>query len=158
MGISRSASTVMSFAMKYFSWNLEKAMTHTKERRSIVNPNPAFRQQLVTYEGILNASNQRKSFSKKRQTPRVVKKNVKNHKDDKILRSPSEPSLTILDQRATNYKQKSNKTSRPLSWSPHSKFLIEPTDGSDPDARQWKKRDFQEMIGWSTYLKIYLRG
>jgi len=135
MGISRSASTVMSFAMKYFSWNLEKAMTHTKERRSIVNPNPAFRQQLVTYEGILNASNQRKSFSKKRQTPRVVKKNVKNHKDDKILRSPSEPSLTILDQRATNYKQKSNKTSRPLSWSPHSKFLIEPTDGSDPDAR-----------------------
>ena len=117
-------------------------MTHTKERRSIVNPNPAFRQQLVTYEGILNASNQRKSFSKKRQTPRVVKKNVKNHQDDKILRSPSEPSLTFLDQRATDFKQKSNKTSRPLSWSPHSKFLIEPTDGSDPDARQWKKKGF----------------
>ena len=40
MGISRSASTVMSFAMKHFSWSLEQAMTHTKERRKIIyHPN-----------------------------------------------------------------------------------------------------------------------
>ena len=39
MGISRSASTVCSFAMKHFGWSLEHALQHTKENRSIINPN-----------------------------------------------------------------------------------------------------------------------
>ena len=39
MGISRSASTVCSFAMKHFGWSLEHALEHTKENRSIINPN-----------------------------------------------------------------------------------------------------------------------
>ena len=39
MGISRSASTVCAFAMKHFGWSLEHALEHTKENRSIINPN-----------------------------------------------------------------------------------------------------------------------
>jgi len=62
MGISRSASTVCSFAMKYFGWSLTRALSHTKERRSIINPNSGFREQLRIYEGILEASRQRNSF------------------------------------------------------------------------------------------------
>jgi len=62
MGISRSASTVCSFAMKYFGWSLTRALSHTKERRGIINPNPGFREQLKIYEGILEASRQRNSF------------------------------------------------------------------------------------------------
>jgi len=62
MGISRSASTVCSFAMKYFGWSLTRALSHTKERRSIINPNSGFREQLQIYEGILEASRQRNSF------------------------------------------------------------------------------------------------
>jgi len=64
MGISRSASTVCSFAMKYFGWSLEKSLHYTKEKRSIINPNQGFRHQLSVYEGILKASRQRKSFRK----------------------------------------------------------------------------------------------
>jgi len=62
MGISRSASTVCSFAMKYFGWSLTRALSHTKERRGIINPNAGFREQLKIYEGILEASRQRNSF------------------------------------------------------------------------------------------------
>jgi len=62
MGISRSASTVCSFAMKYFGWSLSRALSHTKERRGIINPNTGFREQLQIYEGILEASRQRNSF------------------------------------------------------------------------------------------------
>ena len=78
----RSASTVCSFAMKYFGWSLTRALSHTKvnqniplkcflwnlacsdvilplfvqERRSIINPNSGFREQLRIYEGILEVS------------------------------------------------------------------------------------------------------
>ena len=79
----RSASTVCSFAMKYFGWSLTRALSHTKvnqniplcflwnlacsdvilplfvqERRSIINPNSGFREQLRIYEGILEVSQQ----------------------------------------------------------------------------------------------------
>lgn len=72
----RSASTVCSFAMKYFGWSLERALSHTKvsqganpptplqDRRAQVNPNSGFRQQLQIYEGILEASRQRDNFRK----------------------------------------------------------------------------------------------
>jgi protein phosphatase slingshot len=62
MGISRSASTVCSFAMKHFRWSLDHALRHTKECRDIINPNVGFRHQLHVYEGILEASRQRNTF------------------------------------------------------------------------------------------------
>ena len=99
MGISRSASTVMAFAMKHFSWTLDTAMKHTKGCRSIVNPNPAFRQQLVTYEGILNASRQRNSFRKVRPKSNTRSRSANKDKEGKsssLQRSPSEPSVNLL--------------------------------------------------------------
>ncbi|XP_054630298.1 protein phosphatase Slingshot homolog 1 [Dunckerocampus dactyliophorus] len=59
MGVSRSASTVIAYAMKEYSWSLEKAYNFVKEKRSITRPNPSFMRQLAEYEGILDASKQR---------------------------------------------------------------------------------------------------
>lgn len=55
MGVSRSASTVIAYAMKEYGWSLERAYTFVKQKRSITRPNPAFMRQLAEYEGILDA-------------------------------------------------------------------------------------------------------
>uniref|UniRef100_A0A671NEB1 protein-serine/threonine phosphatase n=1 Tax=Sinocyclocheilus anshuiensis TaxID=1608454 RepID=A0A671NEB1_9TELE len=59
MGVSRSASTVIAYAMKEYGWDLERAFYHVKERRSVTKPNPSFMKQLEEYQGILLASKQR---------------------------------------------------------------------------------------------------
>ncbi|KAL2100507.1 hypothetical protein ACEWY4_004901 [Coilia grayii] len=59
MGVSRSASTVVAYAMKEYGWTLEKALNFVKQKRSIACPNSGFMRQLAEYEGILDASKQR---------------------------------------------------------------------------------------------------
>ncbi|KTF78478.1 hypothetical protein cypCar_00028662 [Cyprinus carpio] len=56
MGVSRSASTVIAYAMKEYGWSLEKAYDFVKQKRSITRPNASFMRQLAEYEGILDAS------------------------------------------------------------------------------------------------------
>jgi len=55
MGVSRSASTVIAFAMKHLHWSLETALSYVRDCRSIIKPNEGFTKQLQTYNGILNA-------------------------------------------------------------------------------------------------------
>ncbi|KAH8875967.1 Protein phosphatase Slingshot like [Schistosoma japonicum] len=59
MGISRSASTVIAYAMKENNWDLETALSYVRDRRSCVQPNPGFLRELYTYQGILEASSNR---------------------------------------------------------------------------------------------------
>ncbi|XP_047238242.1 protein phosphatase Slingshot homolog 1 isoform X2 [Girardinichthys multiradiatus] len=59
MGVSRSASTVIAYAMKEYGWSLEKAYNFVKQKRNITRPNVGFMRQLAEYEGILDASKQR---------------------------------------------------------------------------------------------------
>uniref|UniRef100_A0A8B9KQ47 protein-serine/threonine phosphatase n=1 Tax=Astyanax mexicanus TaxID=7994 RepID=A0A8B9KQ47_ASTMX len=59
MGVSRSASTVIAYAMKEYGWDLEQAFEYVKERRAVTKPNPSFMRQLEEYQGILLASKQR---------------------------------------------------------------------------------------------------
>uniref|UniRef100_UPI0037E7F6EB protein phosphatase Slingshot homolog 2b n=1 Tax=Semicossyphus pulcher TaxID=241346 RepID=UPI0037E7F6EB len=59
MGISRSAATVIAYAMKEHGWDLKKAFDYVKERRTVTKPNPSFMRQLEEYQGILLASKQR---------------------------------------------------------------------------------------------------
>uniref|UniRef100_UPI0037E7B43E protein phosphatase Slingshot homolog 3 n=1 Tax=Semicossyphus pulcher TaxID=241346 RepID=UPI0037E7B43E len=61
MGVSRSASTVIAFAMKQERWTLDVALNYVRDRRSIIKPNEGFMKQLQTYNGILVASQQRHS-------------------------------------------------------------------------------------------------
>lgn len=55
MGVSRSAATVMAYAMKQYGWGLERALRHVQELRPVARPNPGFLRQLQTYQGILTA-------------------------------------------------------------------------------------------------------
>lgn len=55
MGVSRSASTVIAYAMKEYGWTLDKAYNFVKQKRSVTRPNPGFMRQLGEYEGILDA-------------------------------------------------------------------------------------------------------
>ncbi|XP_015235747.1 PREDICTED: protein phosphatase Slingshot homolog 3 [Cyprinodon variegatus] len=61
MGVSRSASTVIAYAMKQQRWSLDEALAYVRECRSIIKPNDGFLKQLQTYSGILSASQQRHS-------------------------------------------------------------------------------------------------
>eukprot|EP00047_Mylnosiga_fluctuans_P014711 m.40631 g.40631 ORF g.40631 m.40631 type:complete len:922 (+) comp5624_c0_seq1:186-2951(+) len=65
MGVSRSASTVIAYAMKQYSWTLEVAYAYVKKRRSIIKPNEGFKQQLIVYEGILRAQRESRSWGRK---------------------------------------------------------------------------------------------
>ncbi|KAM6987396.1 protein phosphatase Slingshot homolog 2 [Tautogolabrus adspersus] len=76
MGISRSASTVIAYAMKEYGWNLDTAFEYVKEKRAVTKPNPAFMKQLEEYQGILLASKQRHN------------KLWRSHSDSEILESP----------------------------------------------------------------------
>lgn len=55
MGVSRSASTVIAYAMKEYGWDLDKAFDYVKEKRAVTKPNPSFMKQLEEYQGILLA-------------------------------------------------------------------------------------------------------
>ena len=55
MGISRSASVVIAYAMKAYNWDFNEAIKHVKEKRNCVKPNKSFVTQLETYQGILDA-------------------------------------------------------------------------------------------------------
>lgn len=55
MGLSRSAATVLAYAMKEFGWPLERALRHVRCCRPGVMPNPGFMRQLDFYQGILSA-------------------------------------------------------------------------------------------------------
>ncbi len=55
MGVSRSASVVLAYIMKEYGYSLEEAYDFVKQKRTCINPNEGFRNQLATYESILNA-------------------------------------------------------------------------------------------------------
>ncbi|XP_023814963.1 protein phosphatase Slingshot homolog 3 isoform X1 [Oryzias latipes] len=83
MGVSRSASTVIAYAMKQQRWSLETALTYVRECRSIVNPNEGFMKQLQTYNGILTASQMRHSELFRRKSKDLRQKSVRSEKDGK---------------------------------------------------------------------------
>lgn len=49
-GVSRSASIVVAYLMKTYGWNLDRALSYVKSKRSIINPNKGFLQQLKNYD------------------------------------------------------------------------------------------------------------
>ncbi|XP_044219685.1 protein phosphatase Slingshot homolog 3 [Thunnus albacares] len=77
MGVSRSASTVIAYAMKQQRWPLDVALAFVRDRRSIIKPNDGFMKQLQTYNGILNASQQRHSALWRRKSRDQRQKSVR---------------------------------------------------------------------------------
>ncbi|XP_043974841.1 protein phosphatase Slingshot homolog 2 isoform X1 [Gambusia affinis] len=101
MGVSRSASTVIAYAMKEYGWDLDTAFDYVKERRTVTKPNPSFMKQLEEYQGILLASKQRHN------------KLWRSHSDSDLsdrpdsMCKPSSPMLLRADS------QNNNTTSSP---------------------------------------------
>ncbi|XP_046680249.1 protein phosphatase Slingshot isoform X3 [Homalodisca vitripennis] len=55
MGVSRSASVVIAYAMKAYNWDFKKALEYVQQKRNCIKPNTNFISQLETYQGILDA-------------------------------------------------------------------------------------------------------
>jgi len=142
MGISRSASTVVAFAMKFFSWTLDDTLAYVRQRRPIVNPNKGFRHQLQVYEGILEASRHRNTYRKlyRSKSESSLKFSVSNEDDEKPnverrskslkVKKVKHKFLTVPEVRPRVEQLEGVEQSlldaptlhRPKSWSPPSKL------------------------------------
>lgn len=126
MGISRSASVVIAYAMKEYNWNFSHALKHVKEKRTCIKPNKSFISQLETYQGILDAMKNKEKLQRSKSETNL--KSSCSTKDARLL-AGSEP--TPLIQAINGYKNRlhlnvsgkelKNYGKRPKSWSPEIK-------------------------------------
>ncbi|XP_063704005.1 protein phosphatase Slingshot isoform X2 [Culicoides brevitarsis] len=116
MGISRSASVVIAYAMKAYNWDFETALHHVKDKRSCIKPNRNFITQLETYQGMLDAMKNKEKLQRSKSDT-----NLKSTKDARLLPG-SEP--TPLIQALTGDKGKRGGTT------------ISQTDGRDRKQRK----------------------
>lgn len=91
MGISRSASVVIAYAMKAYNWDFEQAVKHVKEKRNCIKPNKSFVSQLETYQGILDAMKNKEKLQRSKSETNLKSENAK---DGKMLPG-SEPTPLI---------------------------------------------------------------
>ncbi|XP_017123906.2 protein phosphatase Slingshot isoform X1 [Drosophila elegans] len=99
MGVSRSASVVIAYAMKAYKWEFQQALEHVKKRRSCIKPNKNFLNQLETYSGMLDAMKNKEKLQRSKSET-----NLKSTKDARLLPG-SEP--TPLIQALNQAKSKS---------------------------------------------------
>ncbi|RZB54403.1 protein phosphatase Slingshot, partial [Asbolus verrucosus] len=121
MGVSRSASVVIAYAMKAYNWDFHTAMHHVKEKRTCIKPNTSFLSQLETYQGILDAmKNKEKLQRSKSETNLKSPSNDGTNKTDKILPgSEPTPIIQALPKHvALSGQDLRNLGTRPKSWSP----------------------------------------
>ncbi|CAK1552017.1 unnamed protein product [Leptosia nina] len=114
MGISRSASVVIAYAMKAFNWNFDKALKHVKAKRSCIKPNTNFLNQLETYQGILDAMKNKEKLQRSKSETNLKSPKNTSKMDNKI----TDPSPLALALRRSY-------TGRPRSWSPDTKLASE---------------------------------
>lgn len=91
MGISRSASVVIAYAMKAYNWDFGQAIKHVKEKRNCIKPNKSFVSQLETYQGILDAMKNKEKLQRSKSETNLKSENAK---DGKMLPG-SEPTPLI---------------------------------------------------------------
>ncbi|XP_044057329.1 protein phosphatase Slingshot homolog 2 isoform X2 [Siniperca chuatsi] len=101
MGVSRSASTVIAYAMKEYGWDLDTAFEYVKERRAVTKPNPSFMKQLEEYQGILLASKQRHN------------KLWRSHSDSDLSDRPESTCKTSSHSLGRSDSQNNNNSSSP---------------------------------------------
>ncbi|XP_064551106.1 protein phosphatase Slingshot isoform X2 [Drosophila montana] len=99
MGVSRSASVVIAYAMKAYKWEFQRALEHVKKRRNCIKPNKNFLNQLETYSGMLDAMKNKEKLQRSKSET-----NLKSTKDARLLPG-SEP--TPLIQALNQAKSKS---------------------------------------------------
>jgi len=121
MGISRSASTVLAYLMKENNLLFADALELVKTRRSCINPNDGFRNQLLIYEGILAANKNYKTNLFDSQS-RTTTTNIGR----KTVTIPSLPGLKSTS-RSNGTKSAATTPVEPFSSSSNSLVTMRPT-------------------------------
>lgn len=126
MGISRSASVVIAYAMKAYNWDFQKAMRHVKEKRSCIKPNTSFLSQLETYQGMLDAMKNKEKLQRSKsetnlKSPGIVAKTDRSSKSSPKSTSPvrKDPPQNLSGQELRQLG------GRPKSWSPENGCVLE---------------------------------
>ncbi|KAM7000811.1 protein phosphatase Slingshot homolog 3 [Tautogolabrus adspersus] len=133
MGVSRSASTVIAYAMKQERWPLDVALNYVRDCRSIIKPNEGFMKQLLTYDGILVASQQRHSKLWRRRSRDLRQKSVRNKEggeegkpEDEGVEEDEELESDEEDEESVDEKEDSAEDTE---------VFIEPSQMCDSDQR-----------------------
>lgn len=122
MGISRSASVVIAYAMKAYGWSFAEALDHVKNNRNCIKPNKNFLNQLETYQGMLMAMKNKEKLQRSKSDT-----NLRSAKDARLLPG-SAPTPLIQASNAAAKKEHTNvlrqrfdnSCNRSKSWSPGS--------------------------------------
>lgn len=89
MGVSRSASVVIAYAMKAYDWSFSQAIDYVKKHRNCIKPNKNFLTQLETYQGMLLAMKNKEKLQRSKSDT-----NLRSTKDARLLPG-SEPTPLI---------------------------------------------------------------
>ncbi|XP_072387537.1 protein phosphatase Slingshot isoform X2 [Diabrotica undecimpunctata] len=122
MGVSRSASVVIAYAMKAYNWDFDTALKHVKHKRSCIKPNTSFLLQLETYQGILDAMKNREKLQRSKSETNL-KSPGSNGKSEKVAGNEPAPVAQPLSksyniESTMSGQELRNMGSRPKSWSP----------------------------------------
>jgi protein phosphatase slingshot len=131
MGVSRSASVVIAYAMKAYNWDFKEAFEYVKQKRSCIKPNSSFIGQLETYQGILDAMKNREKLQRSKsetnlKSPGLVSKAEQRTGCDgprgTARQEPagheSLPEALGPDWTTTSGEELGKSGGRPKSWSP----------------------------------------
>ncbi|KAL3267741.1 hypothetical protein HHI36_006868 [Cryptolaemus montrouzieri] len=123
MGVSRSASVVIAYAMKAYNWDFKTAWKHVKEKRTCIKPNTAFLAQLETYRGILDAMKNKEKLQRSKSETNLKKTEDGVTKNPKLLRGSAPTPIVQALRKCTTEGTMSGKDLkhlglRPKSWSP----------------------------------------
>ncbi|XP_069703862.1 protein phosphatase Slingshot isoform X2 [Periplaneta americana] len=134
MGVSRSASVVIAYAMKAYNWDFKEAFEYVKQKRTCIKPNTSFISQLETYQGILDAMKNREKLQRSKsetnlKSPGLVAKaeqhTVSGASRPLAMQEPvSDPEslptsqLLRVDWKTTSGEELGKNGRRPKSWSP----------------------------------------
>lgn len=115
MGISRSASVVIAYAMKAFNMSLEEALNLVKKKRTCIKPNQAFCTQLKTYEGILDASRQRHNILWRSKSETNLKSTSAQQASRSMMRNHQNPNLNDNVDSSNNNSDNLHKSTEELT-------------------------------------------
>ncbi|CAG9865393.1 unnamed protein product [Phyllotreta striolata] len=124
MGVSRSASVVIAYAMKACNWDFDTALRHVKEKRTCIKPNTNFLLQLETYQGILDAMKNKEKLQRSKSETNLKPPGDGGAKGDKNASKNETPSdaqtlsKSFLTDGVLSGRELRIAGSRPKSWSP----------------------------------------
>lgn len=116
MGVSRSASVVIAYAMKAYNWDFETALQNVKEKRSCIKPNKSFLLQLETYQGILDAMKNKEKLLRSKSETNLKSPRGSDAKDQSVSTTNVPPPE--LQEINLSGRKLQEHGSRPKSWSP----------------------------------------